>query len=49
VALFGDLAPVTTRTITPVGFKVARVDLEAGRVVDFAVNRLAGPAQSRLR
>lgn len=45
VALFGDLAPVTTpRPMTPAGFKVVRVDMAARRVVDFAVNRIAGPA-----
>lgn len=45
VALFGDLAPITTpRLGTPVGFKVVRVDLEARRIVDFAVNRIHGPA-----
>src|SRR5919202_2766433 len=45
VALFGDLAPVTTpRQATPAGFKVVRVDLGARRIVDFAVNRIAGPA-----
>ena len=44
VALFGDLAPVTTRTSTPVGFKVVRVDLTTRQVHDFAVNKIAGPA-----
>ena len=45
VALFGDLAPVTTpRLLTPVGFKVVRVDLEQRLIVDFAVNRIQGPA-----
>jgi glucose/arabinose dehydrogenase len=45
VALFGDLAPITTpRLATPVGFKVVRVDLERGEVVDFAVNKVQGPA-----
>jgi glucose/arabinose dehydrogenase len=44
VALFGDLAPVTTRPATPVGFKVARVDMRTGQVHDFAVNRYTGPA-----
>ena len=45
VALFGDLAPVTTlRQVVPAGFKVVRVDMRARRVVDFAVNRIAGPA-----
>lgn len=45
VALFGDLAPITTpRLITPVGFKVVRVDLERREIVDFAVNRIQGPA-----
>jgi glucose/arabinose dehydrogenase len=45
VALFGDLAPITTpRLATPVGFKVVRVDLEQRSIVDFAVNRIQGPA-----
>lgn len=45
VALFGDLAPVTTPRLTsPRGFKVVRVDLAGRRVVDFAVNKIAGPA-----
>jgi glucose/arabinose dehydrogenase len=45
VALFGDLAPITTpRLGTPVGFKVVRVDLERRQIVDFAVNRIQGPA-----
>lgn len=45
VALFGDLAPITTpRIATPVGFKVVRVDLTQRSIVDFAVNRIQGPA-----
>ena len=45
VALFGDLAPITTpRLATPAGFKVVRVDLERRSIVDFAVNRIQGPA-----
>jgi glucose/arabinose dehydrogenase len=44
VALFGDLAPVTTRPAVPVGFKVARIDMRTGEVHDFAVNRYTGPA-----
>ena len=45
VALFGDLAPVTTvRQVVPAGFKVVRVDMEAGAIHDFAVNRIQGPA-----
>jgi glucose/arabinose dehydrogenase len=45
VALFGDLAPITTpRLVHPVGFKVVRVDLDRRKIVDFAVNRIAGPA-----
>lgn len=45
VALWGDLAPITTpRLTTPVGFKVVRVDLERRQITDFAVNRLQGPA-----
>jgi glucose/arabinose dehydrogenase len=45
VALFGDLAPVTTiRQVVPAGFKVVRVDPATGEVRDFAVNRVQGPA-----
>ncbi len=44
VALFGDAAPVTGRPMTPRGFKVVRVDVQNRRVVDFAVNKIAGPA-----
>ena len=44
VALFGDVAPVTARPATPVGFKVVRVDMSARTVVDFAVNKINGPA-----
>jgi len=45
VALFGDIAPLTTpRLASPSGFKVVRVDMRQRRVVDFAVNRIAGPS-----
>ena len=45
VALFGDLAPVTTpRLAAPVGFKVVRVHLEERQIYNFAVNRISGPA-----
>ncbi|HEX7172897.1 MAG TPA: PQQ-dependent sugar dehydrogenase [Candidatus Limnocylindria bacterium] len=45
VALFGDLAPVTTaRQVVPAGFKVVRVDVTTGEISDFAVNRTQGPA-----
>jgi glucose/arabinose dehydrogenase len=46
VALFGDLAPVTTirHASTPAGFKVVRIDMANKRVVDFAVNKINGPA-----
>lgn len=45
VALFGDLAPVTTpRQVVPAGFKVVRVDPDTGTIADFAVNRVQGPA-----
>jgi glucose/arabinose dehydrogenase len=47
VTLFGDLTPVTARLPAPSGFKVVRVDMDAGEVVDFAANRITGPA-SRL-
>jgi glucose/arabinose dehydrogenase len=42
VALFGNLAPVTTpRLAGPVGFKVVRVDMARRQVVDFAVSKVA--------
>jgi glucose/arabinose dehydrogenase len=44
VALFGDIAPVTARPMTPRGFKVVRVDIEQRQMADFAVNKIAGPA-----
>jgi len=45
VAMFGDLAPITTpRLATPVGYKVVRIDLERRQIVDFALNRIQGPA-----
>lgn len=44
VALYGDIAPVTSRPVTPRGFKVVRVDMQNRSVVDFAVNKIAGPA-----
>lgn len=44
VALFGDVAPITSRPIQPRGFKVVRVDVENRKVSDFAVNKIAGPA-----
>lgn len=47
VAMFGDVSPVTTRTTTPEGFKVARVDMNSRTVHDFAVNRVAGGAMVR--
>jgi glucose/arabinose dehydrogenase len=47
VALFGDLTPVTARLTTPSGFKVVRVDTRTREAVDFAVNKIQGPA-SRL-
>jgi glucose/arabinose dehydrogenase len=45
VALFGDLAPVTSpRQVVPAGYKVVRVNPDSGRITDFAVNRVQGPA-----
>ena len=45
VALFGDVAPVTVPgALRPVGFKVVRVDVDRGEIVDFAVNKIEGPA-----
>lgn len=44
MALFGDAAPITTRRIMPAGFKVVRIDMTSQRIVDFAVNKIAGGA-----
>lgn len=45
VAEFGDMAPEVGKVLGPVGFKVVRVNVETGRIEDFAVNRpKKGPA-----
>ncbi|HYO16508.1 MAG TPA: PQQ-dependent sugar dehydrogenase [Thermoanaerobaculia bacterium] len=45
VAHFGDMAPKVGKVLGPVGFKVSRVNVETGRIEDFAVNRPdKGPA-----
>lgn len=46
VAQFGDMAPSVGKVLSPVGFKVVRVNVESGIVEDFAVNsaRKNGPA-----
>ncbi len=44
VTLFGDITPVTDRLPTPSGFKIVRIDMKNRQVVDFAVNKIVGPA-----
>lgn len=45
IAQFGDMAPTVGKVLSPVGFKVVRVNLESGVIEDFAVNREPyGPA-----
>ncbi|TAJ99864.1 MAG: glucose dehydrogenase, partial [Candidatus Manganitrophaceae bacterium] len=46
IAQFGDQAPVVGKVLSPVGFKVVRVDVATGVIHDFAVNRgkTNGPA-----
>jgi glucose/arabinose dehydrogenase len=44
IAQFGDQDPVTGKTISRVGYKVVRVDLQNGGVQDFALNERPGPA-----
>ena len=46
VAEFGDQAPETGKVLSPVGFKVVRVDMKSGVINDFAVNKggTNGPA-----
>lgn len=50
IAQFGDMSPGVGKVLSPVGFKVVRVDPSTGIVHDFAVNRgkTNGPA-SRLK
>jgi hypothetical protein len=46
IALFGDMAPGVGKVLSPVGFKVVRVDVATGVVQDFAANhgQKNGPA-----
>ena len=46
VAQFGDMAPGVGKVLTPVGYKVVRVNVENGIVEDFALNKIVenGPA-----
>jgi glucose/arabinose dehydrogenase len=39
VAEFGDQSPAVGKVLSPVGFKVVRVDLKDGTIEEFAVNR----------
>jgi glucose/arabinose dehydrogenase len=50
VAQFGDMAPKVGKVLSPVGFKVVRVNVSTGVIEDFAANRgkTNGPA-SRLK
>jgi glucose/arabinose dehydrogenase len=48
VSQFGDMAPAAGKVLTPVGFKVVRVDPTSGVIHDFATNRKqAGPASAQ--
>jgi glucose/arabinose dehydrogenase len=46
VAQLGDESPATGKVLSPVGFKVVRVDIKSGIINEFAVNkgRTNGPA-----
>lgn len=44
IACTGDVAPITTRPSTPRGFKVLRIDMQLRQAVNFAVNKIEGPA-----
>jgi glucose/arabinose dehydrogenase len=48
VAQFGDMSPAVGSIYGPVGFKVVRVNMKTGDVVDFAVNSgyINGPAST---
>ena len=49
VAQFGDMAPTVGKVMSPVGFKVVRVDVNAGTIDTFATNRGGKGPASRLR
>ena len=45
IAMYGTFGPITGGiNFTPVGFKIARVNLNNKEVIDFAVNKLPGPS-----
>lgn len=46
ITLFGDQSPTSGKVLSPVGFKVVRVNVQTGRIEEFAVNRghTNGPA-----
>jgi glucose/arabinose dehydrogenase len=46
IAQFGDMAPKVGKVLSPVGFKIVRVDVATGNVYDFAANEgeTYGPA-----
>ncbi len=46
IAQFGDMAPGVGKVLSPVGYRVVRVDVETGIVEDFATNKAKknGPA-----
>lgn len=39
IALFGDMAPGVGKVLSPVGFKIQRVNVKTGVINDFAVNK----------
>jgi hypothetical protein len=39
IAQFGDMAPDVGKVLSPVGFKIVRVDVTNGVIEDFAVNK----------
>jgi glucose/arabinose dehydrogenase len=39
IAQFGDMAPKVGKVLSPVGFKVVRVNVTTGAIYDFAVNK----------
>jgi glucose/arabinose dehydrogenase len=45
VAMFGTFTPVTAGfDVEPAGFRIARVDMKSGEVIDFAKNKVPGPS-----
>jgi glucose/arabinose dehydrogenase len=48
IAQFGDMAPDVGKVLSPVGFRVVRVDVDTGVIKDFAINKKPGGPASKV-